>query len=86
MVIPNKLQFDLDLQDLPVRATQLAPESLGLSGKYTCSYFINKGNRSNCGEACNRYGRNNNAYAVAPQSTYKYCQCRHMVVSQGNCY
>ncbi|NJL51135.1 MAG: hypothetical protein HC930_01045 [Hydrococcus sp. SU_1_0] len=33
-MIPNKLRFDLDLQDLPVRATQVASEALGLTGGY----------------------------------------------------
>ncbi|NJO97986.1 MAG: hypothetical protein HC764_19970 [Pleurocapsa sp. CRU_1_2] len=30
-MIPNKVRFDLDLQDLPAKATQLPSEALGLS-------------------------------------------------------
>ena len=32
-MIPNKLIFSLDLQDLPARATQVSSEALSLSGK-----------------------------------------------------
>ena len=35
-MIPNKLRFNLDLQDLPTRATQVTKEALVLSGGNNC--------------------------------------------------
>lgn len=32
MMIPNKLNFDFNLNDLPARATQVSSEALNLSG------------------------------------------------------
>ena len=38
-MIPNTLEFDLDLQDLPVRATQVSSGALSLSAAGTIGYL-----------------------------------------------
>ena len=39
-MIPKQLKFDLDLQDLPARATQVTSEALSLSGtEEECPFF-----------------------------------------------
>ena len=38
-IIPNELSFDLDLQELPTRATEISADALNLSGNEYCRYY-----------------------------------------------
>jgi hypothetical protein len=61
-MIPNKLRFDLDLHDLPARASQVESEALSISGRGNCqnyftdlptSFFQGKTNQDKCrDDAC----------------------------------
>ncbi|NJL53487.1 MAG: hypothetical protein HC930_17375 [Hydrococcus sp. SU_1_0] len=77
------------MNDLPARATQLAPESLELSGgQPQCNqYDISRGQWSTCGQACNISGKRNGLqiYAINPSSKRNRCRCQRMNVSLGDC-
>lgn len=43
LIVPNKLCFDVEINDLPIRAIQVSKDALDLSGGRNCNWATNKG-------------------------------------------
>ena len=60
-IIPDELSFNLDLKDLPARATQLDSDALSLYSQGSCGDYYNPGMR------VTGYPDQNNAAKVCPR-------------------
>ena len=85
-IIPNKLKFDLDLQDLPARATQVSSEALSISAGSGCVnyrvFYPEEGrpatvfdySESQVEGTCRRTCREDSP-SVDSRNLYWYCSC-----------
>ncbi|NJL52404.1 MAG: hypothetical protein HC930_09635 [Hydrococcus sp. SU_1_0] len=97
-MIPDKLKFDLDLQDLPVRAIQVASEALTITaGTLICTsgtpYYIYLGYEANntggrardyCDWRCSRDGSGQRVTNVLFQSGQTVCECKYTYTVPNN--